>query len=77
MHPRRHSFLAYKHDIKRAIVARDIRTDGTVFTLECGHQSTMAPHFDGTLGEKRGCHSCSLEYIRTAPQYAKEWEAAP
>lgn len=74
MHPDRFSFLAYKHKQFRAVVARDVRTDGTSCTLECGHVSVIAPHFDVSKTEQLGCYECGKTYVRSAPQYAKEFQ---
>ena len=73
MHPARLSFLAFKHAQSRTVVATDQRTDGTTFTLECGHTSEMAPHFDARHVRERGCHLCGVEYVKAAPQYANEF----
>jgi arylamine N-acetyltransferase len=75
MHPARLSFLAWNHAQRRAVVATDQRTDGTTFTLECGHTSEMAPHFDARQVQERSCHRCGAEYVKTAPQYASEFAA--
>jgi hypothetical protein len=76
MHPARLSFLAIKHKQQRAVVSQDVRSDGTIITMECGHTTTFVPHCD-TRGVKNcGCSECGEQYVRAAPQYAKEFENA-
>ena len=73
MHPARLSFLAVRHAQSRVVVATDQRTDGTTFTLECGHTSEMAPHFDARQVRERSCIRCGAEYVKAAPQYTNEF----
>lgn len=73
MHPDRLNFLAYKHKQRRAVVAREVRSDGTTLTLECGHFSFVAPHFDTKRTPECGCSECGRDYVKTAPQFADEW----
>jgi uncharacterized pyridoxal phosphate-containing UPF0001 family protein len=76
MHPSRLSFLAGKHKQRRAVVSRDVRTDGTHIVLECGHTTKFVPHCDVSGVTDCGCSECGEQYVRTAPQYAKEFENA-
>lgn len=73
MHPARLDFLAYRHAQRRAVVSKDIRVDGTTLTLECGHKSEVAPHFDVRGTKDCGCSECGRAYVKTAAQYAKEF----
>jgi hypothetical protein len=73
MHPARLSYLSYQHKQRRAVVSCDVRTDGTLITLECGHTTTFAPHFDTRDTKECGCSRCGESYVRAAPQYAKEF----
>ncbi len=67
------NFLAYRHKRFRAVVARDVRADGTRLTLECGHVRTIAPHFDAKHTKEVGCSECGELYVRSSPQYASEF----
>jgi hypothetical protein len=73
MHPRRLIFLSYRHAQRRAVVERNIRPDGTTFTLECGHTHDGAAHFDSKLTTHCNCMECGKEYVKASPLYAKEW----
>lgn len=73
MHPARLSFLAGKHEQPRKVVNNIRSANGTVLTLECGHCINIASHFDCSKVEQRGCRECGLEYVKNAPQYAKEF----
>lgn len=73
MHPDRLNFLANRHKQSRAVVAREVRADGTTLTLECGHFSFVAPHFDAKCITECGCRECGRDYVKSAPQYADEW----
>jgi rRNA maturation protein Nop10 len=73
MHPARLSLLANKHQQFRAVIERDVRADGTRLTLECGHETVIAPHFDASHTKQCGCHKCGESYVRAAPQYAAEF----
>lgn len=75
MHPARLSFLGHKHAQWRAVVVRDVRADGTYLSLECGHESVVAPHFDTKHTERVRCRECGDQYVKTAPQYADEFAA--
>ena len=75
MHPARLSFLATRHAQRRAVVSRDIRTDGVTLKLECGHEGHGVSHFDYSKTETWNCSECGAEFVRSAPQYAKEFES--
>ena len=75
MHPARLSFLAIKHAPRRAVVAKEVRTDGTYITLECGHTTTYVPHSDPRSIKDSDCRHCGESYVRAAPQYASEFVA--
>ncbi len=76
MHPARLSLLAIKHKQWRAITSRHRDDTGaTRITLECGHDTSIAPHFDMSHTRECGCIECGEQYVRSAPQYAKEFEA--
>lgn len=73
MHPDRLSFLSVKHAQRRAVVSKDVRSDGTVIAMECGHSTIYAPHFDTRSVKDCGCRYCGEQFVRSAPQYAKEF----
>lgn len=74
MHPARLSLLSIKHKQSRAITAHHRDETGlTHITLECGHGTTIAPHFDMSHAKHFACSECGERYVRTAPQYASEF----
>lgn len=77
MHPDRLNFLANRHKLSRAVVSRDVRANGTTLTLECGHFSFVAPHFDTKRAISYDCRECGRDYVKSAPQYAGEWGIEP
>jgi hypothetical protein len=56
-------------------VSRDVRTDGTTITLECGHTTNYVPHVDPNSIKTCGCRQCGEQFVRAAPQYADEFTA--
>jgi hypothetical protein len=73
MHPARLSFLASRHALCRAVLSVDAQLDGNYLTLACGHDACAAPHFDCSKTKTWQCTPCGEEYVRNAPQYAKEF----
>jgi len=74
MHPARLSLLAGRHEPPRKVVARERQPGGCwTLSLECGHVDEVVPHFDCSRTETRPCRECGEAYVRTAPQYAKEF----
>lgn len=73
MHQERLNFLANRHKQWRAVVSREVRADGTTLSLECGHQSFVASHFDAQRTASCGCRECGVEYVKAAPKYSDEW----
>lgn len=75
MHPDRLSFLATEHWQRKAIVSRMRDTNGHwKFKLECGHDGSCVGHFDCSKTTHWNCIPCGLEYVKSAPQYAKEFK---
>lgn len=77
MHPARLSYLAIQNAPRRTVVAKDVRTDSTVVTLECGHTTTFVPHCDPRSVTDADCRDCGEQYVRTSPRYAKEFAETP
>lgn len=74
MHPARLAFLAGKHAQPRKVISKLSSASGTLLKLECGHTQDIAPHFDCSAVESRNCRICGEEYVKSAPQYQKEFE---
>jgi hypothetical protein len=66
-------FLASRHAPRRAVVAKDVRTNGTTLTLECGHTGECVPHVSADTIKDWACGDCGAEIVRTAAQYASEF----
>ena len=73
MHPDRLRYLARQHAPRVAVVAKDVRTNGTTLTLECGHSGECVPHVDASTITHWECAPCGETIVRSAPQYAEEW----
>jgi len=58
----------------RKIVAAHRDASGCYYKLECGHDSTSAPHFSlAKVGEIRRCAKCGESFVKESPIYAKEF----
>lgn len=76
MHPARLSFLGYKHAPQREVVSCVRNTAGHWdIKLACGHETGCVGHMDASLSKTFSCSPCGLEYVKNAPQYAKEFNA--
>jgi hypothetical protein len=72
MHPSRFSFLAYNNKQTRKIVSKTFTSEGWNLLLECEHYGGCVAHMVPGVDWK--CYPCGEEYIRSAPQYAKEFK---
>jgi hypothetical protein len=73
MHPARLALLASKHAPSRKVVSNIWSPSGTAINLECGHSVVIAPHFDCSNKETHNCRICGQDYVKSAPQYSKEF----
>jgi hypothetical protein len=75
MHPVRLDYLAYNNAQERKIIEREKCERGHwTFKLECGHESCGVGHFDYRHETTRRCFECGVEYVKTAPQWAHEFD---
>lgn len=73
MHPDRLAYLAGRHAQRRAVIAKDVRTDEIILTLECGHHGHCVPHRDPRSLTDWDCRRCGEQHVLTSPLYAKEF----
>lgn len=74
MHPARLSFLSVKHKQRRKIDLRTRDAKGHwAIVMQCGHEGTCVGHFDISKETHWNCVECGEAYVRSAPEYAREF----